>query len=207
MELQFSSEIDSGQLQLIEGDALSVPFPEDIDAIVANIPYQISSPLLERIQREKMHLSVIIFLVQEEFAERMTMQAGPMDRGPLGISLWLDFDVEMGRRVSPSCFIPQPRVHSRLVRLIPVNRFESEKGEINRRLLRQIVSHCFADRRKKLRNLLKRPPKRLARIPGWHRDRWNTALTHLSNHSLMEERPEMLKPEDWVMICELISVV
>ena len=42
---------------------------------------------------------------------------GAIDRGPLGLSLWLDFEVEIGRRVPPSCFSPQPRVVSRLVHL------------------------------------------------------------------------------------------
>ena len=63
MELQFESEIESNQLNIIEGDALTVEWPIDIDAIVANIPYQISSPLLERIQREKRELPVIVLLV------------------------------------------------------------------------------------------------------------------------------------------------
>ena len=203
MQLQFQEELDSQQLSLIEGDALTVEWPKDIDAIIANIPYQISSPLLERMQRQFRSLPAVL-LVQEEFAERMAMAIGPLDRGPLGLSLWLDFEVEIGRRVPPSCFSPQPRIHSRLVRLEPLDRLASMNREIDRRLYKQITSQCFTDRRRKLRNLLKRAPRRLTRIPGWHRDRWTGAMNSLKEHPMMDERPDMLEPEDWVELCELI---
>lgn len=203
MQLQFSEEIASSQLSLIEGDALTADWPQDIDAIVANIPYQISSPLLERMQREFRSIPAVL-LVQEEFAERMAMAIGPLDRGPLGLSLWLDFEVEMGRRVPPSCFSPQPRVHSRLIRLEPLDRLAAIESDIDRRLYRQVTSLCFTDRRRKLRNLLKRAPRRLSRIPGWHRERWTGAMNYLKDHPFMDERPDMLEPEDWVELCELI---
>ena len=105
MHRHFDEELESEQLILIEGDALTVKWPSNIDAIVANIPYQISSPLLERMQREVRTIPAVL-LVQEEFAERMAMAIGPLDRGPLGLSLWLDYDLELGRRVPPSCFSP-----------------------------------------------------------------------------------------------------
>ncbi|MDP6899835.1 MAG: 16S rRNA (adenine(1518)-N(6)/adenine(1519)-N(6))-dimethyltransferase RsmA [Candidatus Thalassarchaeaceae archaeon] len=207
MYLQFEPEISNNRLSLAEGDALVAPWPDDVTALVANIPYQISSPLLERIQRDHLALSVIVLLVQEEFANRMSMQAGPIDRGPLGMSLWLDFDVEIGRKVPSSSFSPQPQIHSRLVRLNPVNRLNTLGTEIDRRLFRQIVSQCFSDRRRKLRNLLKRSPRRLSRIPGWHRERWQQAIARIHDHPLMELRPEMLEPTDWVSLCEDISAV
>ena len=206
MRRQFAKEIEDGTLNLIEGDALQVAWPEKIDAIVANIPYQISSPLLERMQRE-LRTTPAILLVQEEFAERMAMALGAIDRGPLGLSLWLDFEVEIGRRVPPSCFSPQPRVVSRLVHLDPVDRLAEMNSKIDRRMFRQITAQCFKDKRRKVRNLLKRTPRRLNRIPGWHRDRWQAAMNHLRDDPLMDERPEDLEPEDWVALCTSISEV
>jgi len=181
-----------------------VEWPIDIDAIVANIPYQISSPLLERMQREVRTIPAVL-LVQDEFADRMAMAIGPLDRGPLGLSLWLDYDIEMGRGVPPSCFSPQPRVTSRLIRLEPIDRLTALDSGIDRRMFRQITSQCFSDRRRKLRNLLKRAPRRLSRIPGWHRQRWQGAIQSLLDHPLMEERPDMLEPEDWLDLCTQIS--
>ncbi len=204
MTRHFNDELESEQLILIEGDALTVQWPKSIDAIVANIPYQISSPLLERMQRDVRTIPAVL-LVQEEFAERMAMAIGPLDRGPLGLSLWLDYDIELGRRVPPSCFSPQPRVNSCLIRLTPINRLASIGSGVDRRMFRQITSQCFSDRRRKLRNLLKKPPRRLSRIPGWHRTRWQGAIRTLVAHPLMEERPDMLEPEDWLDICTLIS--
>ena len=204
MKRHFEDEIATGQLHLIEGDALTVEWPKDIDAIVANIPYQISSPLLERMQREIRTIPAVL-LVQEEFAERMAMAIGPLDRGPLGLSLWLDYDIQIGRRVPPSCFSPQPRVTSCLVHLQPINRLESLESQVDRRMFRQITSQCFNDRRRKLRNLLKRPPRRITRVPGWHRNRWQNAIRSLQEHPLMDERPDMLEPEEWLVLCAQIS--
>lgn len=204
MHRHFEEEIESEQLTLFSGDALTVEWPTDIDAIVANIPYQISSPLLERMQREVRTIPAVL-LVQDEFADRMAMAIGPLDRGPLGLSLWLDYDIEMGRGVPPSCFSPQPRVTSRLIRLEPINRLTALDSGIDRRMFRQITSQCFSDRRRKLRNLLKRAPRRLSRIPGWHRERWQGAIQSLLDHPLMEERPDMLEPEDWLDLCTQIS--
>ena len=86
MQRHFNEEIESKQLTLLAGDALTVKWPENIDAIVANIPYQISSPLLERMQRE-VRAKPAVLLVQDEFADRMAMSIPPLDRGPLGLSL------------------------------------------------------------------------------------------------------------------------
>ena len=204
MQRHFDEEIESKQLTLFAGDALTVKWPENIDAIVANIPYQISSPLLERMQREVRAIPAVL-LVQDEFADRMAMSIPPLDRGPLGLSLWLDYDIEIGRRVPPSCFSPQPRVTSRLIRLEPINRLISLNSKVDRRMYRQVTSQCFSDRRRKLRNLLKRAPRRLSRIPGWHRSRWQGAIYSLQAHPLMEERPDMLEPEDWLIICAQIT--
>lgn len=204
MQRHFNEEIESEQLTLFAGDALTVKWPENIDAIVANIPYQISSPLLERMQREVRAIPAVL-LVQDEFADRMAMSIPPLDRGPLGLSLWLDYDIEIGRRVPPSCFSPQPRVTSRLIRLEPINRLISLNSKVDRRMFRQVISQCFSDRRRKLRNLLKRAPRRLSRIPGWHRDRWQGAIHSLQTHPLMEERPDMLEPEDWLILCAQIT--
>ena len=61
----------SSKLKLVHGDVLKVPFPPQIDAMVANIPYQISSPLLGRILSHTPLIGRAVLLVQKEFAERM----------------------------------------------------------------------------------------------------------------------------------------
>lgn len=193
-----------GRLSVIECDALEVDWPSDVTHIVANLPYQISSPILERIQMHhaQYRLNGIALLVQEEFAERMAMSAGHASRGPLGHSLWLDFEVEIDQRVAPHSFSPSPRVHSRLTNLVPVER-ESTAG-FDRRLFRMTIAECFGNRRRKLRTLLKRPPKRLSRISGWHRARWSDAIKRLPAETL-DLRPENLSSEEWATLIAEIS--
>jgi len=132
----------------------------------------------------------------------MAMSAGHASRGPLGHSLWLDFEVELDQRVPPHLFSPAPRVHSRLTNLIPTQREFDET--FDRRLFRMVITECFANRRRKLRTLLKRPPKRLNRIPGWHRARWQVAINALPAETL-DLRPENLSSNDWAVLIAEIS--
>ena len=193
-----------GRLQVIHGDALQIEWPQDITHIVSNLPYQISSPILEKIQRFHLNnqLQGIALLVQEEFAEKMAMSKGHASRGPLGHSLWLDFVVELDLKVPPHSFSPSPRVHSRLTNMIPIDR--DSIASIDSRLYRMVISECFSNRRRKLRTTLKKPPNRLNRISGWHRSRWVTAIASIPNETL-DLRPENLSSEDWVKLISQIS--
>ena len=199
-------------LHIKVGDAVRENWPAGITHVISNLPYQISSPIIERITRynESDGIKLAIILVQEEFAHRMAMSTPPYDIGPLGLSLWLDFDVFLDRKGSPSSFSPAPRVNSRLVVMKPVNR--EEANGIDKRLFRMITKHCFANRRRKLRTLLSKPPSRISRINGWHKDRWKKASSEiLSTDSTIlagdwaDMRPETLDPSDWLTIVSELS--
>ena len=194
-----------GRLSVQQIDALQVDWPTDISHIVSNLPFQISSPVLDRIQKHHARnpLSGIVLLVQDEFAERMVMKGGNASRGPLGHSLWLQFDIELDLRVSPSSFSPAPRVTSRLVALKPATRENTD--QIDERLFRLVISSCFANRRRKLRTTLKRPPRRLNRINGWHKERWTRGVERLEP-ALLDLRPENLTSEDWASLIGKISL-
>ena len=114
-------DVEDDHLSIIHADALTVDWPEDITHIIANIPYGISSPILERIQSHirRNQLKSVVLLVQDEFSERMAMNRGPRSIGPLGLSLCLDFVIHLGSKVPPGAFSPPPRVNSRLVMLQP----------------------------------------------------------------------------------------
>ena len=109
----FAEELAEGRLTLLEGDALEVAWPKDLTRVVANIPYQISSPLIDVITRHHRNpntvpLHDIVMLVQEEFAERVVMEY-ESDVGSLGMVVALDFDADLGERVPPHAFSPCPR--------------------------------------------------------------------------------------------------
>ncbi|MBD51581.1 MAG: ribosomal RNA small subunit methyltransferase A [Euryarchaeota archaeon] len=192
-------------------DALIGNWPSDITHLISNLPYQISSPALEKIQNHHLinPISIIILLVQDEFAERMAMKRFDT-RGPLGMSLWLDFDVYLDRKVPSNCFSPAPGVNSRLVTLLPTMR--NKLSIINRKLFRIIVKHCFSNRRRKIRTSLSKPPKRLNRVKGWHKEKWNKTILNVFSRTvdnLPEDwpnlRPEDLEPEHWVILTNTIS--
>ena len=193
-------------------DALSERWPKGISHMISNLPYQISSPILERIRKHHYSepIQMCVLLVQEEFAYRMAMTSAPYDLGSLGLNLWLDFEVFVDRRVPPNSFTPTPRVNSRLVVLRPVNRVEADG--INRQMFRIITRHCFSSRRKKMKTLLSQPPPRISRVSGWYKGKWESSVSRLlkSDASGMEKgwsdlRPENLSPEDWVTITRKIT--
>ena len=201
-----------GKLEIIHGDVLKVKWPNNISHIVANLPYQISSPVLDLIQQYhyRSPLKAIVILVQDEFAERMSMEYfGSLS--PLGLSLWLDFDVKLDKKVPGGAFSPAPRVNSRLVALIPVDR-SIENGAINRKMFRIITHHCFSSRRKKIKTLLSKTPRRISRVTGWHKSRWKSAIEDLManppdgfSENWFDNRPDMLEPEEWAIIANRIS--
>jgi 16S rRNA (adenine1518-N6/adenine1519-N6)-dimethyltransferase len=204
------SELNYEQFNLINEDALSTKWPDDITHIVANIPYGISSPILERIQdhHQSNPLDGISLLVQREFAHRMAMKSIPKDRGPLGIALWLDFECEIISDVPSSSFRPQPDVASSIVTLRPVSRTELQG--VSRKLVRGISSWCFGRRRRKIRTSLRGFPRRMLKIGKWSSADWFQILNNLENEGgelrgFMDKRPEELTPDQWTSICRIIG--
>ena len=182
-------------LNLIEGDALQEKWPK-ANKVVANIPYQISSPLIDVITRTQ-SIDYVVILVQEEFAERLVVE-WESDRGSLGMCTMLDWDCTFEMRVGPHCFTPSPQVHSRLVTM---TRIESPK---NSKLAKLLIRQAFAQRRKKLRNTLSKAPKRISRISGWHAKAYRDAMQHI-DCDFIDERPEDLEIEDWLELAQLLE--
>ena len=182
-------------LELVEGDALEVKWPK-ANKVVANIPYQISSPLIDVITRTN-SIDYVVILVQEEFAERLVVE-WESDRGSLGMCSMLDWDCTFEMRVGPHCFTPSPQVHSRLVTM------SRKESPANSKLAKLLIRQAFAQRRKKLRNTLSKAPKRIARVSGWHAKIYREAIQSL-DWDLFEERPEDLEIEDWLELARLLE--
>ena len=182
-------------LDLIEGDALQVNWPK-ANKVVANIPYQISSPLIDIITRNH-SIEYVVLLVQEEFAERLVVE-WESDRGSLGMCTMLDWDCTFEMRVGPHCFTPSPQVHSRLVTM------RRKDSPANSKLAKLLIRQGFAERRKKLRNTLSKAPKRIARVSGWHAKAYRDAMQSI-DWDLLEERPEDLDIGDWLDLARLLE--
>ena len=201
-----------GEFEIIHGDALSIKWPEGITQIISNIPYKISSPILSKIRQyhSKNPLESIILLIQDEFASRMAMSDGEYDMGPLGLNLWLDFNIILDKKVSPSSFIPQPKVNSRLILMEPVKREETK--ELDRNLFKIITKHCFSNRRRKIRTLLSQVPSRISRVRDWHKSRWNDKIKQVLTNNppgfdsgWTDLRPDRLSIEQWIILVKEIS--
>ena len=96
----------------------------------------------------------VVLLLQEEFASRLAMEFGIASRGPLGINTALNWDCSLDLKVPPHAFTPHPEVHSRLVFLKPRNLMKDLEIDVEPRLVKRIVDHAFAERRRKMKNRL-----------------------------------------------------
>lgn len=197
----FAPEIAQEKLIIISGDALNKKWPNDITKVISNIPYQISSPLIDRLtkhlrEQEESILETVLLLVQEEFGERLVMEYDS-DVGSLGMTALLDWESEIVKKVAPHNFSPNPKVHSCFIEMTP----SGEIFDCDKRLVKQVIHASFAQRRKKLRSTLKSAPKRISRIPDWHSSRWKVAFLSLAQDERLDSRPEEFDFDDWIELC------
>ena len=148
---------------LHHADVLATDLTQWGAAVIAgNLPYYITSPIIEKFLQLEPGFSTAVFLIQEEVAERLRASPGTRDYGFLSVQTQLFCSVELICRVPPGAFSPPPKVNSAVVRL----RRHPGPAESRSRLL-QFVSRCFTMKRKTLRNNLKAyyPPAVLEALP------------------------------------------
>jgi 16S rRNA (adenine1518-N6/adenine1519-N6)-dimethyltransferase len=184
--------------QVVAGDALRLdwhalltetrppsPVPRPFK-VVGNIPYHITSPLIEKALTAPLPL-LIVFLVQAEVADRLAAPPGSKTYGALSVGVQSLCHVEKVFRVAPGAFQPPPKVHSAVVRLRPRSAPLVHPEEVSR--FRRFVTGCFGLRRKQLRNVLSAVTGREpARVAAW--------LASLGIDVI--RRPETLTPEQFV---------
>lgn len=144
-------------LSVVDGDALDVIAgrggfaafdPAAFDCMVSNLPYQAGTRiLLELVERRAP--AAMTALMQTEVADRLAAKEGSRARGLAGVLAQLDYDVEVVRKVSASCFWPRPEVGSAVVRLVRHDR-AAALSDTERRMFKRIVKRAFEHRRKQL---------------------------------------------------------
>jgi 16S rRNA (adenine1518-N6/adenine1519-N6)-dimethyltransferase len=120
-------------------------------AVVGNLPYHLTSPILFSLLDQVEHVSRAVFLLQREVAERLAAEPGTRDWGLLSVLLQREADVSVERIVPPGAFVPPPKVDSAV--LCAVFRPPAEPVADPARF-RRLVKAGFAQRRKTLRNAL-----------------------------------------------------
>ena len=108
------------KLQLIQGDVLKQKLPF-FDLCVANIPYQISSPIVFKLLSHRPLFRAAILLIQREFAMRLIAKPGTEFYCRLSVNVQLLSKVEHIMKVSKNNFVPPPKVESSVVRIEPLH--------------------------------------------------------------------------------------
>ncbi|MBQ7593876.1 MAG: ribosomal RNA small subunit methyltransferase A [Synergistaceae bacterium] len=119
------------------------PFP---DKIIANIPYNITTPLIWKLLRYDVRY--MLFMLQKEAALRLTAKPDTKARYPLGVTIEAMGRAEIVKNVSRECFRPIPEVDSALVEIKLTENFEL----VNNPLWSEILHKGFSHRRKTLLN-------------------------------------------------------
>jgi len=121
--------------------------------IVGNLPYNISTPLLFRLLKQRAAIADMHFMLQKEVVDRMVAPPGGKEYGRLTVMLAAYAEVEALFDVGPGAFQPPPRVRSAIVRVSPSQRPRFDIGEEG--VLRMLTTAAFSQRRKTLRNGMK----------------------------------------------------
>lgn len=142
---------------LISGDALSIDLADVLrettpgqNKLAANLPYNISTPILQRLIEFRHIFSRLVLMFQKEVVERITAMPGNSDRGFLSVLVENAFETEHLFDVPPTAFRPVPKVWSAVVRLTPTRSTVQDEKRF-----RDLLSRAFGQKRKTILNNLK----------------------------------------------------
>jgi len=145
---EFAESCQSGDLTVVEGDALDVAFPE-FSTSVSNLPYSVSSEIAFRLLPLGKPL---VCTFQLEFAERMAAGPGEDAYGRLSVTAGHYADVELVETVPKEAFDPEPAVESAVVRTRPR---EPAYTVPNDDFFMDFLRAVFTQRRKTMRNAIR----------------------------------------------------
>jgi 16S rRNA (adenine1518-N6/adenine1519-N6)-dimethyltransferase len=144
---------DEPRLTLLETDILKADLAQwGAVTVAGNLPYYITSPILEKTLSLGRQLNRAVFLVQKEVAERLTARPGSRDYGYLTVQTQASSVPELLFTVPAGAFRPPPKVDSAVVRLTPQS--DPALAHLNREAFLDFVGRCFRHKRKTIRNNL-----------------------------------------------------
>jgi 16S rRNA (adenine1518-N6/adenine1519-N6)-dimethyltransferase len=153
--------------------------------IYGNLPYNISVAIIKKLCGYSQLIRTMTFLVQKEVGDRLVATQGK-NYSPLSIYIQLYFEVQVVRTVPPEAFVPAPKVHSSLLKLLP--KHSSLVPLITDMVLFQkVLQLAFMQRRKKLRNTLGR-------------------YYNLQNLD-PDLRPEQISLQDWINLVNNLKLI
>src|SRR5215207_5118601 len=149
--------------KLVEADALALDFcaavePASEARVVANLPYNISTAILQRLIEQRRCVPEMVLMLQREVVERITAPPGSAERGYLTVLVEAFCQSEALFDVPPGAFRPVPKVWSTVARL---RVRETLPAGTDEKLFTRLVGACFAQKRKTILNNLRSAPEDL----------------------------------------------
>jgi len=153
LRVQFDS---SPNFSVIEADILQTDLSEVVSTatnvkLAANLPYYISTAILQKLILERHLFSKLVLMLQREVADRISAVPGNSDRGFLTVLTEAAFHTSKLMDVPPAAFTPPPKVWSSVIELTPKQPDAGDEPGF-----RRLVSSAFEQKRKTILNNLKR---------------------------------------------------
>ena len=190
-------------LEIVPGDILRFDIPAALKAdtpikVVGNIPYNITSPIIEWLIAGRKHISEAVLTVQWEVARRLAAQPGGKEWGSLSVFLQFYADVHFLKKIDKSHFRPAPAVDSGVLRVTFLNkpRFPlTDEAHVF-----SLVRRAFQKRRKTLLNALvdnkDREPSKKGLLAAFSACRIDP-----------KRRPETLTLREWADLSESLGSI
>ena len=191
--------------RLVMADALTVDFCAEIlparsARLVANLPYNISTAILQRLIAQRACIEEMVLMLQREVVARVLAPPGTSDRGFISVLVEAYCEAEKLFDVAPGAFRPPPKVWSSVIRLRFRPRINTEVADDA--LLWQVVSAGFAQKRKTILNNLRNASGRLQEIL---KRNGGASIVLCKANVELQRRAETLTLEEWGKIVRAIS--
>ena len=187
----------SSNFELVMSDALTTDFcaaiaPARIARLAANLPYNISTAILQRLIVQRLCLDEMVVMLQREVVERVLAPAGTTDRGYISVLVEAYCETEKLFDVGPGAFRPPPKVWSSVMRLKFRPRILVEVKD--EELLWAAVSAGFAQKRKTILNNLRHASGRLQDVL---KRNGGASIVLCKAEVDLQRRAETLGVEEW----------
>ena len=181
--------------KLIEADALDVDldalFAGGITKVAANLPYSVASRLMVDMAECEHRPALLSLTIQKEVADRLVSPPGNKHYGVLSILTGVFYKNTLVKKISPTCFLPPPKVWSAVVKM------ECRDTPVIKNTeylpFKNLVKTCFTQRRKQIGTILKR--KGISSVDTILNE---AGITHT-------ERPERIEIERWAKLSRLLA--
>ncbi len=190
---------------LIQDDALvtdicKVIQPAPRARVVANLPYNIGTAILQRLIEQRSCLTEMVVMLQKEVVDRIAAAAGSHERGYLSVFVEAYCETERLFDIAPGSFRPAPKVWSSVVRLTLRQALHVDIK--NEKLLWRVVSAGFSQRRKTILNNLRSAPSPLQDAIKNH---GGASITLCRADVDLQRRAETLTLDEWARIARALG--